>query len=193
MLSNLIRRIRDQSPRVGTEKVSHDEQGITKRFIFRMVLIVALAGPVIVAFISPFVDQAIRNKVDDWMSVPDLFDSISIRPDEYSKLPPYWRQALAEITLRPKEDAVDTQTIIEGLTVADMELIGLLAPYATSAGILRDNSQLSEHPMPELTYSDFSHLQDLGILEDVNDGVRFDLTMSLNHNSEVNLSGTTVV
>ena len=158
-----------------------------------MVLIVALAGPMIATLISPFVDQTIRNTVDDWMSNPDLFDSISIRPDEYAQLPQYWRQALAEIALRPKEEAVDAQKIIEGLKVSDMKMVGLLAPYATSVGILRDNSQLSEHPMPELSYNDFSHLQDLGILEDVNDGKKFDLTESLNRNSEISLPGTTVL
>ncbi len=193
MLRNLIRRKRDPSLPIGKETVPDDEQRITQYFIFRMVLILAIAGPATVAFISPFVDQAIRNKVDDWMSIPDLFDSISIRPDEYAKLPTYWRQTLAEIALHPKEEAVDTQTIIAGLKVADMELIGLLAPYATSLGILRENGQLSEHPMPELSYGDFSHLQDLGILEDVNDGMRFDLTKTLNGNSEVDLLGTTVV
>ena len=166
-----------------------EEQKITRSFVFKMVLIVALAGPVI----SSFVDQMIRNTVNDWMSDPDLFDSISIRPDEYAQLPPHWRQALAEIALRPKEKAVDAQTVIEGLKVEDIKLVDLLAPYATSFGILRDNSQLSEHPMPELSYSDFSHLQDLGILEDINNGMRFDFTESLNHNLEINLLGTTVL
>ena len=178
MFRNLTRRKRHPSPHTGTQEVFAQEPVITRSYIFKMVLIVALAGPMIATLISPFVDQTIRNTVDDWMSNPDLFDSISIRPDEYAQLPQYWRQALAEIALRPKEEAVDAQKIIEGLKVSDMKMVGLLAPYATSVGILRDNSQLSEHPMPELSYNDFSHLQDLGILEDVNDGKKFDLTES---------------
>ena len=126
MLKNLIRRKRHPSPHTGTHEVPAQDQVITRSFIIKMVLIVALAGPAIATLISPFVDQTIRNTVDDWMSIPDLFDSISIRPDEYAQLPQYWRQALAEIALRPKEEAVDAQTIIEGLKVSDMKIAGLL-------------------------------------------------------------------
>ena len=156
-----------------------------------MVLIVGLAGPAIATLISPFFDQAFRNMVDDWMSTPDLFDAISITPDEYAQLPPYWRQALAEIALRPKEEAIDVQSIIKGLKLGDIELVDLLAPYATDVGILRDNSQLSEHPMPELSYSNFSHLEDLGILEDVNNGRRFNIPMNTNPNPKISLQGAT--
>ena len=193
MLKNLIRRKRHPAPHTETHEVPAQEHVITRSFIIKMVLIVALAGPAIATLISPFVDQTIRNTVDDWMSIPDLFDSISIRPDEYARLPQYWRQALAEIALRPKEEAIDAQNIIEGLKVSDMNLVGLLAPYVTSVGILRDNSKLSEHPMPELSYNDFSHLQDLGILEDVNNGMKFDLTERLNRKTEISLPGTTVL
>ena len=51
-----------------------------------MVLIVAFVGPVI----STFFDQAIRNIVDEWMSEADLFDSISLSPDDYAELPLYY-------------------------------------------------------------------------------------------------------
>ena len=193
MLKNLNKRIPQPSPRGGAEGTPAQEDGITKSFVIKMVLIVALAGPAIATVILPFVDQAIRNKVDGWMSIPDIFDSISITPDEYAQLPPYWRQALSEIALRPKEQDVDAQSIIEGLKLTDIKLVNLLAPYATSVGILRDNSQLSEHPMPELSYSDFSHLQDLGILEDVNNGIRFDLTKEWNPDSQIDIAGTTVL
>ena len=165
MLKNLIRRKRHPAPHTETHEVPAQEHVITRSFIIKMVLIVALAGTAIATLISPFVDQTIRNTVDDWMSIPDLFDSISIRPDEYARLPQYWRQALAEIALRPKEEAI----------------------------ILRDNSKLSEHPMPEMSYNDFSHLQDLGILEDVNNGMKFDLTERSNRKTEISLPGTTVL
>ena len=157
-----------------------------------MVLVVALSGPIIATLISPFVDQTIRNIVDDWMDSPDLYDSISITPDEYAQLPVYWRQALAEITLRPKEEAIDVQNIIKSLKAADMRLISSLAPYAISEGIFRDNSKLSEHPMPELSFSQFLHLQDTGILENVGSGVRQRYTEHLILGSEFNLRGTTV-
>ena len=192
MLRNPIKRKRHPSPRAGADGILTKDQPITKSFVIKMVLIVALGGPVIATLIAPFVDQIIRNKVDDWMSVPDLFDSISIAPEEYAQLPPYWRQALAEITLRPKEEAVDAQKIIEVLKLRDIKLIDLLAPYATSSGILREKGQLSEHPMPELSYSDFSHLQNLGILEDVNNGRRIELKDKWDPDSEIILPGTTV-
>ena len=164
------------------------QQQITRSFVVKMVLIVAFGGPAI----APFVDQAIRNKVNDWMSAPDLFTSISIAPEEFAELPPYWRQALAEIALRSKDEAVDVQNIAGGLKMNDITIVGLLAPYATSWGILRDNEQLSEHPMPELSYSDFSHLQDLGILEDVNDGRTINPEDGWNPDAENSLFGTTV-
>ena len=189
MLKNLIRRKPHQSPRADAELSPAKEVEITRRFVITMVFIVAFVGPAIFIVISPFADQAIRNKVDDWMSEADLFDSISISPDDYAELPLYWRRALAEIALRPKEEAVDAQNIIESLKLADIRLVGLLAPYATNIGILRDEKQLSEHPMPELSYSDFSHLEDLGILEDVNNGV---IRKNWNPNSNAVLNGTTV-
>lgn len=175
----------------------HDDQSkkewLTKGFVLRMVLIVALVGPVTATLISPFFDQTIRNTVDDWMSEPDIFESISIAPEEYAQLPLHWRQALAEIALRPEEDALDVQKIIEGLRVEDISSISLLAPYMTNYGILRDHTMLSEHPMPELSYSDFSHLEDLGILEDVNNGMKFKLNEDWAPGTEAILFGTTVV
>ena len=192
MLRNLIKRKHHPSPRAGAVEKQVEKEWLTKGFVIRMVLIVALVGPAIATLISPFFDQTIRNTVDDWMSVPDLFESISLGPDEYAQLPLYWRQALAEIALRSKEEAVDAQSIIEGLKLEDTELISLLAPYMTNYGILRDNSKLSEHPMPELSYSDFSHLEDLGILEDVNNGMKFKLNENWNRDSEGGLLGATV-
>ena len=190
MLKNLIRRKSHPSqPPAGAEQNPTKKEGITRGFVIKMVLIVAFVGPVI----STFFDQAIRNIVDEWMSEADLFDSISLSPDDYAELPLYWRQALAEIALRPKEEAVDVQNIIKDLKLADIKIIDLLAPYATSMGILRDDNQLSEHPMPELSYSHFSHLENLGILEDVNNGRTNDITKVLNPDSNFPLLGTSVI
>ena len=192
MFRNLIKRKRHPSPRVGSDQDQVEKEWLTRGFVIKMVLIVALVGPVMATLISPFFDQTIRNTVDEWMSEPDLFDSISIGPEEYIQLPLFWRQALAEIALRPKEEAVDAQSIIEELTLDDLELIGLLAPYTTNYGILRDNSKLSEHPMPELSYSDFSHLEDLGILEDVNNGMKYTLSGNWAPDASASLLGMTV-
>lgn len=181
MLRNLFKRKRLPSSPDGAYRTLTKQQPITKSFVIKMVLIIVLGGPVVSALVFPFFDQMIRNKVDDWMSGPDLFESISITPKEYTQLPQYWRQALAEITLRSKKDAVDVQKIIQALKVQDVEIINLLAPYATHIGVIRDNNQSSEHPMPEMSYDDFSHLQNLGILEDVNNG----RWIKLNENGDI--------
>ena len=192
MFKNLTRRKSHPSPPAGEKQNPAKEEGITRGFVFKMVLIVVLGGSAISAFISPFFDQAIRNIVDGWMSEADLFDSVSISPGDYAELPPYWRQALAEIALRPEEEAVDVQNIIKDLKLADIKIIDLLAPYATHIGILRDDNQLSEHPMPDLLYSDFSHLENLRILEDVNNGREYDITKYLSPDSNIDIRGTTV-
>lgn len=192
MFRNLIRR--KQHPASGSPEggVPIEQEPITRGFVVKMVLIVAFGGPAIATLIAPFVDQAIRNKVNVWMSAPDLFTSISIAPAEFTELPPHWRQALADIALRSKDEAVDVQNVVGGLKMSDITLVNLLAPYATSFGILRDNDQLSEHPMPELSYSDFSHLQDLGILEDINNGRKINPDDEWNPDAESILTGTTV-
>ena len=169
---------------------------VTKGFVVRMVLIISLAGPAVAAFIAPFIDQRIRNLVDDWMSGPDLFSSLSIQPSEYAELPLYWRQALSEIMLLPREKARDAQDIVEALTLRDIRVIDRIAPYMIAgvigSGVARARKELSEHPMPELSYADFSHLQNLGILEDVNDGRRIDLSQVGDPRVPQYLAGTTV-
>ena len=181
----------DEVPTVGMQ-----HQWITKGFVVRMVLIVSLAGPAVATLIAPFIDQGIRNIVDDLMSGPDLFSSLSVNPSEYANLPVYWRQALSEIALLPREEARDAQDIIEALTIRDIRLIDRIAPY-TIGGIIggsvaRASGKRSEHPMPELSYADFSHLQNLGILEDVNDGRRNDLAQVRDSQQPTYLLGTTV-
>ena len=180
-------------PRAGSVRIHVDESWITKRFVIKLVLFAALVGPAIATLISPFVDQAIRNKVNEWMSTPDLFDSISIAPSDYAELPVHWRQTLSDIALRPNEEALDAQNIIADLTLEDIQLMDRIAPYMTNYGLLRDSSQLSEHPIPEMSYSEFSHLQDLGIVEDVNDGMRYNLSDDLQPGSRFSISGTTVL
>ena len=192
MLRVFSKRKRLPPPHSEADESQVEGEWLTKRFVLKMVLILALVGPLTATLISPFFDQTIRNTVDDWMSEPDLFRSISIAPEEYAELPLYWRQALAEIALRPEEEAIDAQTIIEELKLEDIKLISFLAPYMTDLGILRDHTKLSEHPMPELSYSDFSHLEDLGILEDVNNGMKFKLNENWAPGTEAGLLGTTV-
>ena len=46
--------------------------------------------------------------------------------------------------------------------------------------------------MPELSYNDFSHLEDLGILEDVNSGMRFHFSKNTDSEVRMLLEGSTV-
>ena len=154
----------------GAVRVYVEDKWVTKGFVIRMGLLLSVAGPALATLIIPFVDQWIRNWVDNVTSAPDTFDSLAIGSEEYGQLPIYWRQALAEIPLLPKEEARDAQNIIEALKVDDIRLIDRIAPYMVSGALVRQKAKLSEHPMPELSYAHFSHLQNLGILEDVNDG-----------------------
>ena len=108
------------------------------------------------------------------MSASDFFNHVSIRQDEYATLPTHWRQALAEIVLRPTETSAEVRQLIHALSVEDIRLITQLAPYWTSLGIIRAISILSEHPIPDLSYLDMSDLESLGILESVSEGIRWE-------------------
>ena len=173
-------------PRLGTSRDDLNQGG-------RRLPVCFVAGPALATLIIPFVDQWIRNWVDNVTSAPDTFDSLAITPKEYAQLPIYWRQALAEIPLLSKEEARGAQNIIEGLRVEDIRLIDRIAPYIASAGLVRERGKLSEHPMPELSYAHFSHLQNLGILEDVNDGRVITLNEPRGPGGPRRLRGTTVL
>ncbi|MDE0716728.1 MAG: hypothetical protein OXH64_02185, partial [Rhodospirillaceae bacterium] len=125
--------------------------------------------------IGSMLDQYFRNTIDDLMSAPDFFDHVSITEEEYASLPEYWRQALAEIALRPMETSAEVKRLIYRLSVADIRLIDLLAPYWTNIGIIRDDKRTSEHPIPNLSYIQMLHLESVGVLEDVNDGLKTDV------------------
>ena len=172
---------------------SQDIVSALRKVVILILLIIILPWSIIYATVGSMGDQYFRNIVNQLMGGPDLFRHLAIEENDYHNLPVYWKQALAEIALRPEEEAVDVQNIIKDLKLADIKIIDLLAPYATHIGILRDDNQLSEHPMPELLYSDFSHLENLGILEDVNNGRTYDITKVLSSDSNFPLLGTSVI
>ena len=162
------------------------ENGLTKstitsvirRTLYTYVIVLSLGlipWSAVVGTIGSMLDQYFRNTVDDIMSAPDFFEHVSITEEEYASLPEYWRQALAEIALRPMETSAEVKRLIYRLSVSDIKLIDLLAPYWTSIGIIRDENKLSEHPIPDLSYLQILHLESMGILEDINDGLKTDV------------------
>ena len=161
-------------------------------YLYLFVLIVGLLPwSTLVTTVGAMADQYFRNTVNELMSLPDLFTSISLTPSEYASLPYYWRQALAEIDLRPDESAAEVKRLIKELNMEDIELINRLAPYAINGWIIRDDSRLSEHPMPELSYRQFLHMERLRVIEDINNGMRTTLKKRENEYS-IKLIGSTL-
>ena len=139
---------------------------LTKRLAVRF-LIWLIAGMSVGPVVVTIIDQWLRNSVDDWMGGPDLYDSLSISPDQYRELPLHWRQALAEIAVRESNQSVGLKSLVKTLSIEDMQLISHIAPYAihqSSSFVVRSDS-LSRHPMPELSLLDFGALEILGLFQ----------------------------
>ncbi len=139
---------------------------LTKKLAIRF-LIWLIAGISIGPVVLTIIDQWLRNSVDDWMSGPDLYDSLSISPDEYQELPLHWRQALAEIAVRDSSESVALKSLVKALSIEDMQLISHIAPYAIhhSASFVVRNDSRTRHPMPELSLLDFGALEILGLFQ----------------------------
>ena len=163
-------------------------------YVYLFVLMLSvIPWSVVLSTIGAMADQYFRNTVNRIMSDPDLFNSISITPDEYASLPRHWRQALAEIVLRPEEKAAEVKRLVKGLTLEDIKATNLILPYWTSAGIIRDQTNKSTaHPMPELHYTTLIHLANLGILDNVARGAKRKITGKKKFNGRDIISGTTV-
>ena len=181
------------------ENVSIDVSKIKKvlhrvMYLYFFILVVGLLPwSTAVSTAGAMADQYFRNTVNELMSLPDLFSSISLSPNEYKSLPYYWRQALAEIALRPDESAAEVKDLARGLTMEDVELINLLAPYAVNGSIIRDDDRLSEHLMPELSYRQFLHLESVGVIEDISSGMRTTIKKGeTEHPLKVKLIGSTL-
>jgi len=149
-----------------------------------MALLAAWAG---IAF-----DQWVRNTVDEWMSDPELFDTLSFGPEEYARLPLHWRQALAEVAVRSTSaEMAGVRAITRTLTTQQIRLIDQIAPYVIFDGrglLVRDNGSPSAHPIPGLVLTDFAALEDLGLLQNVPRGY----TSRIALNRPVVWRGTTV-
>lgn len=142
---------------------------LTKRFVCYVAFALA-AGPAAMGLLLTMGDQWLRNVVDDWMSGPEIYRSLSVGPDEYQELPLRWRQALAEIPNRDSSDAASLRELAKTLDTGDIDLLDRLAPYALniggSIGIVRHRVVgVYPHLLPGLTSSEFGTLQALGIIE----------------------------
>ena len=130
----------------------------------------SVGGAVVSVIVIPWVDQWARNKVDGWMSGPDLFDFLSISREQYHGLPLRWRQALAEIAVRDSPASADLKELVRTLDADDVRLLDKVAPYvldmASSGGVVR-HSVVGTYPhkLPGLVPSDFGILESLGIVE----------------------------
>ena len=170
----------------------HEIKAIIRKIVFAYFLVLTISvlpWTAVFSTVGSMVDQYFRNTVNTWMKESDLFDSISITPKEYASLPDYWRQTLAEISSRPTESAAGVKRLLSDLTLKDIKLIDLIAPYWTTNGLVRDTSNSSTgHPMSELSSENFVHLETLGILQEVATGVKVPTT-----GERINFTGESVV
>ena len=168
-------------------------KSVTALVAVKLVLVVIVPGSLIAATVGSMGDQYFRNKMNHWMSGPDLFEHIALTQEEYRELPVAWRQTLAEIALRPNRDELDAKRVIENLTKQDLELIGRLGPFLVAEHLARDETLQSEHPIPELNYAEMRRLEELGIIDDVNWGMEYKLKNDGDNPSTVRVPGTTVL
>ena len=162
---------------------------LTRSFVTWALIAIFTVGPVPVTFAFTAIDQWLRNKIDESMSDPDIYKSLSLKPDEYLSLPLRWRQALAEISVRPATaDLAEVRELMKTLTPEQITLIDQIAPYVIDGLLIRDKDKPSHHPIPGLSLVDFETLEDLRILQNVRQGYR---TPNQPLNIPFVLSGTT--
>ena len=162
---------------------------LTRKFVILVLLGMFTVGAVPVSIIMTVADQWLRNYVDEVTGEPDMYESVAISPEEYLRLPLHWRQALAEISVRPETaEMAETRELMKTLTPEQMALMDKIAPYVIEGFLVRDTDRTSNHPMPGLLLVDFGTLEDLGILQDVQRGHRIN---DLARDSLVVLRGTT--
>ena len=155
-------------PQSGELRVYAPPAWLTRRFVIWALISIFTIGPVPVAFVMTAVDQWLRNIIDDLMSGPDMYKSLSLGPKEYLGLPLHWRQVLAEISVRPETaEMAATRELIKTLTPEQIELVDQIAPYVVDGFLVRDRQSASNHPIPGLSLVDFETLEDLGILQNV--------------------------
>ena len=165
---------------------------LTRRFVVFALIGLLTIGPLPSVVIITGADQFIRNKIDDWMSGPDLYDSIILTPEEYARLPVHWRQALAENSVRDEAEMAGVRELVASLQLQHMLLVDRVAPYEVQGYMVRDGDHASQHPIPTLTVVDFATLEDLGILQSVQRGHEITFDVGGSPNGQQNVLGTSV-
>ena len=146
---------------------------LTRRFVIAVLLSTFTLGPVPAALLVTAGDQWLRNIVDEAMSEPDMYSSLAIDAEEYLGLRLHWRQALAELSVRPETaETAEIRELMRTLTPDQMALIDKIAPYVIDGFLVRDSRSPSYHPMPGLSLVDFATLEDLRILQGVRDAYK---------------------
>jgi len=175
--------------RAGKVRVFAPPTWLTRKFVILTLIGVFTVGPIPATFVITVADQWLRNIVDDRMSDPDIFNSMSLDREEYALLPLHWRQALAELSTRAATaELADVRELIRTLTPEQITLIDRIAPYAIDGFLVRDRGKPSNHPIPGLSLVHFATLEDLGIIQDVQRGYS---TSDLPHDRPFVFRGTT--
>lgn len=139
---------------------------LTRRLALWVLVGVVVVGPVPFTLVATMADQWLRNMIDELMSDPDLYRSLSLQPEEYASLPLHWRQALAEVAVREESgELAEVQKLIGTLATDQIALIDRIAPYVVDGFLVRDEADPSGHRIPSLALIDYTKLQDLGILQ----------------------------
>ncbi len=157
----------------GEVRVYAPPDWLTRRFAIWALIGTFTLGPAVAALFFTAVDQWVRNTIDDRMSDPDMYKSVSLKPEEFSRLPLHWRQALAEISVRSETaELAEVRELMKTLTPEQTELIDRIAPYVTDGMLVRDSDNSSNHSIPGLSLINFATLEELGILQNIQRGLR---------------------
>lgn len=140
--------------------------------VYALLILSLLPWSVLLTTAGGMTDQYFRNMVDEWMSEGELFKYLAIDEDEFSRLPLYWRQALAEITFREDNTDEALRQFISRLDSDDIEVLELVAAYALDGGLLELRDAGEGSPSREISRMHLLHLQAIGII---------DSTLPVNH------------
>ena len=140
--------------------------------VYALLFLSLLPWSVLLTTAGGMADQYFRNMVDEWMSEGELFKYLAIDEGEYSQLPLYWRQALAEITFREDDADEALRQFISRLDIDDIKILELVAAYALGGGLLESRDAGEGSPSREISRMDLLHLQAIGII---------DSTLPVNH------------
>ena len=163
--ANLIAKAREGG--LTSKELSRLVKKLLVMFVFTF-SIGLLPWSMIVVTVGSMLDQSVRNRVNRWMSGPDLFNQIAIKPEDYRNLPIEWRQALAEIQVRDDEGGEAVKQLVSRLNTRELELIGLLAENTLGGYLVMPQSPFEMKRIGALSAADLVHLEKIGIIESTN-------------------------